>query len=252
MISGQHFEKGTRYGYIYLIINKINGKTYVGKHKLYDKKWDEDNYMGSGIEVKPAQEKYGIENFEKFLITWTYSEEDACEKEKFWIAHYKALGKAEYNIAEGGDGGNIAPWTEERKKKISEASKKFIQENPEHINKMVEARKNTDYVAWNKNKKDIFSQEQLDKISDVSKNRVNKQKQVLEEAGLIAITDKSKELGISRAMVLKRLNCFDYYVGNQKFKVCRIDEEPHFEDRRGKVMTEKRREACLKNLGIIE
>ena len=81
------------YGYIYLIVNKIDGKTYVGKHKLYDKKWDEDNYMGSGIKLKPAQEKYGIENFEKFLIAWTSSEEDACEKEKFWIAEYRRRGK---------------------------------------------------------------------------------------------------------------------------------------------------------------
>lgn len=114
------------YGYIYLIVNNIDGKTYVGKHKLYDKKWNEDNYMGSGIKLKPAQEKYGIENFEKFLITWTYSEEDAIEKEKFWIAEYRRRGKAEYNIADGGDGGNIAPWTEERKKKISESKKELF------------------------------------------------------------------------------------------------------------------------------
>ena len=251
VISGEPKGKMV-YGYIYLILNKINGKTYVGKHKLYNKKWDEDGYPGSGKLLKPAQKKYGIENFEKFLICYTESEEDACKKEEFWIAHYRALGKAEYNIADGGDGGNIAPWTEERKEKISEASKKFIQENPEHINKMVEARKNTDYIAWNKGKKDIFSQEQLEKISEGSKNRVNKQKQVLEEAGLIAVTDKAKELGISRAMILKRFNCFDYYIGQQKYKVCRIDEEPHFEDGRGKSMTEKRREACLKNLGIMK
>ena len=76
------------YGYIYLIVNKIDGKTYVGKRKLYKKSWNEDGYMGSGKYLKPAQKKYGIENFEKFLITWTYSEEDACEKEKFWIAKY--------------------------------------------------------------------------------------------------------------------------------------------------------------------
>lgn len=247
------------YGYIYLILNKINGKTYVGKHKLYDKKWDEDNYMGSGCHLKNSQAKYGIENFEKFLITWTYSEKDACEKEKFWIAEYRSRGKAEYNIADGGDGGNLAPWTEERKKKHSEYIKNMFSNHPEYIQKMrdTKIKKWKDGIyehkpSWNAGKKDIFSQEQLEKISEVSKNKTNKQKQVLEEAGLIAITDKAKELGISRAMILKRFNCFDYYVGNQKFKVCRIDEEPYFEDRRGKIMTEKRREACLKNLGIIK
>lgn len=27
------------YGYIYLIVNNVNGKTYVGKRKLYNKNW---------------------------------------------------------------------------------------------------------------------------------------------------------------------------------------------------------------------
>ena len=94
------------YGYIYLIVNNVNGKTYVGKHKLYNKNWNEDGYMGSGGKrYQNAVKKYGIENFEKFLITWTSSEKDACEKEEFWIAHYKSLGKAEYNISKGGEGG---------------------------------------------------------------------------------------------------------------------------------------------------
>ena len=92
------------YGYIYLIVNNVNGHTYVGKHKLNKKKWNEDKYMGSGVLVRTAQKKYGIDNFEKFLITYTSSEEDACEKEKFWIAHYRSLGKAEYNETAGGDG----------------------------------------------------------------------------------------------------------------------------------------------------
>lgn len=38
---------------------------------------------------------------QKINMAWTYSEEDACKKEKFWIAHYKALGKAEYNETAG-------------------------------------------------------------------------------------------------------------------------------------------------------
>ena len=125
------------YGYIYLIVNKIDGKTYVGKRKLYKKSWNEDGYMGSGKYLKPAQKKYGIENFEKFLITWTYSEEDACEKEKFWIAEYRRRGKAEYNISNGGDGGFL---NEELNKKRSETQKgRHLSE--EHKKKISEAHK---------------------------------------------------------------------------------------------------------------
>lgn len=151
------------YGYIYLIVNNINGKTYVGKRKLYNKKWNEDGYIGSGKHLKSAQKKYGIENFEKFLITWTYSEEDACEKEKFWISEYRRRGKAEYNIANGGNGGdirkcykcsletrkkiskakkgkNIAPCSEEHRRKISE-SNKGKKRSEESRKKMSDAKK---------------------------------------------------------------------------------------------------------------
>lgn len=94
------------YGYIYMIINNVNGKTYIGKRKLYSKNWNDDGYMGSGFRLKSAIKHYGIENFEKFLICYTDSEKDACEKEKFWIAEYRSRGKAEYNLAEGGQGGS--------------------------------------------------------------------------------------------------------------------------------------------------
>lgn len=137
------------YGYIYLIVNNISGKTYIGKRKLYNKNWNEDGYMGSGRHLKNSQAKYGIENFEKFLITWTYSEEDACEKEKFWIAEYRRRGKAEYNVADGGQGGLIGTWTEERRKKLSESCK--------------------GQTPWNKGKH--FSEEYCRKISEALRGK---------------------------------------------------------------------------------
>ena len=132
------------YGYIYLIVNNVNGKTYVGKRKLYKRNWNEDGYMGSGKHLKAAQKKYGIDNFEKFLITWTYSEEDACEKEKFWIAEYRSRGKAEYNISRGGTGGDTG------------SHKRGFYKG---------------YEPWNKNKKDIYSDEYREKISKHRKGK---------------------------------------------------------------------------------
>lgn len=87
--------------YIYLIVNKVNGKTYVGQRKS-SKEWYDDSYMGSGKHLKLAKQKYGIENFEKFLIQYCYSKEETDKAEKFWIAEYRSRGKAEYNIADGG------------------------------------------------------------------------------------------------------------------------------------------------------
>jgi group I intron endonuclease len=108
------------YGYIYLTINKINGKRYIGQHKSKD--WD-NNYIGSGVYLKRAIQKYGIENFTCFPLAWVWDKEELNNLEIEYIAYYKP----EYNLTKGGDGG----WeyankfhTEETRKKLSEFHKK--------------------------------------------------------------------------------------------------------------------------------
>lgn len=161
------------YGYIYFIVNNVNGHTYVGKHRLCKKKWNEDNYTGSGTLLKLAQGKYGIENFEKFLITYTNSEKDACEKEQFWIAHYKSLGKAEYNIQKGGQGG-CEKHSEETKRKMSE-SRKGKHRSEETKKKMSEAHKGLKLSEETKKKMSeakkgkTFSEEHRKKLSEANK-----------------------------------------------------------------------------------
>lgn len=117
--------------YIYLILNKVNGKTYVGQRKS-SKEWNNDSYMGSGKLLKLAKKKHGIKNFEKFLIQYCYSKEETDKAEKFWITEYRSRGKAEYNIADGGQGyyaiGKNHPMygkhhSEETKRKLSESCK---------------------------------------------------------------------------------------------------------------------------------
>ena len=121
--------------YIYRITNKINGKTYVGQHKY--KKLNDD-YMGSGKLIRRAQKKYGMENFEKeILYSRIQYKTTADDVERFAIAKERALGKAEYNIADGGQGGNLG---EEVNKKLSEVHKgKHLSE--EHKRRISEYRK---------------------------------------------------------------------------------------------------------------
>ena len=110
--------------YIYRITNKINSKTYIGKHKYKDLN---DNYKGSGKLLWRAYRKYGFENFEKeILYSSIQYKATADDMEKFAIAKERALGKAEYNIADGGDGGPLykgKQHSEEWKKMMSETLK---------------------------------------------------------------------------------------------------------------------------------
>ena len=87
---------------VYLTINNINGKIYVGK--------DEQNnpqYLGSGKLLKRAFSKYGKENFSKHILENCDNKIKLSEREKHWISRLEAQNPdIGYNITLGGDGGN--------------------------------------------------------------------------------------------------------------------------------------------------
>jgi len=88
--------------YIYKIINKINGRWYIGKTN-----GKVPNYMGSGKILKQAYKKYGIDSFEKIIIEECSSEDELNEREIFWINSTNATSDPmSYNLVEGGSGGD--------------------------------------------------------------------------------------------------------------------------------------------------
>ncbi|CAI6329894.1 NUMOD3 domain-containing DNA-binding protein [Bacillus subtilis] len=108
------------FGYIYKVTNMVNDKIYIGKkHSAVFL----NDYYGSGLLINRAIDKYGLENFKLEMIDTADSLEELNEKEKFYIKKYDSFYKTSrgYNIASGGDGGNlIAGWSEERYNKYIE------------------------------------------------------------------------------------------------------------------------------------
>ena len=165
--------------YIYEIKNNINDKTYIGQHKTKNLN---DSYMGSGVILSKAFEKYGLGNFSKKVIAICETKENANILEKIFIKLYREVGKAEYNISNGGDGGNQGdecnkriskslmghPVSEETRNKISESHKgrvgsckgKHLSE--EHKRKISESHKGKKHKP--------LSEETRKKISEKLKN----------------------------------------------------------------------------------
>ena len=74
-------------GYIYKIINNINGLIYIGQCHYTPE--ETPNYFGSGIELKNDIEKYGIDSFSKEILEREINSfEKLEEREIYWTNYF--------------------------------------------------------------------------------------------------------------------------------------------------------------------
>ena len=121
---------------VYKATNLINGKVYVGyTTKTLDQRVKAHVSKANCLTqkyytqaFKLALRKYGLENFswEELIVCTT--REEACEKEKEFIAKYNCITPFGYNMTLGGEGGIQS---EEVKIKISNSVKLFHLNNPD-------------------------------------------------------------------------------------------------------------------------
>lgn len=105
---------------IYKIVNKVNLKTYIGKHQTKNLN---DGYMGSGKLLKRAIAKHGIESFKKEILFVFDNEAEMNDKERELVV----VNESTYNLCEGGKGGfsyiNSQPKTETQ---LAASRKNFV------------------------------------------------------------------------------------------------------------------------------
>ena len=178
------------FGIIYVTVNKINGKKYIGQHKCSD---ESDNYLGSGKVLLAAIEKYGRENFKRYTLYVAETKEELDEKEVEFISLFNATHRDDYyNINEGGNAnrmcgenntmygrrGELAPgygrvYTEEEKEIMRQRilgeknpmyGKHLTEEHKEKISNSLSGEKHWHYGQhWN--------DETKEKISNANKGR---------------------------------------------------------------------------------
>jgi len=116
---------------IYKTINLINGKIYVGQDSN-----NNPDYLGSGLLLEKAFEKYGKENFKKEILEECFSKEELNIREIFWIKELNSNNKdIGYNIAKGGLGGDTISnnlKNREFRKFLSDRNKKLYQDKSNH------------------------------------------------------------------------------------------------------------------------
>ena len=214
-------------GYIYVRINKVNGKKYVGqvttiRFKARQYKWKSNSFRYAGKAINAARAKYGIDAFD-FEILKECKDDELNYWEKYYIKELNTKTPYGYNMTDGGEGmsGYSCPRTEEWKRKISESEKgkRITEKTRKKMSESAKKRKQPLRTEeWKRkigegNKGKKMSEEAKRKISEAQKGipKIKLSKPVLQIdrytneiiAEFTSIIEVEKELGFNHSNISK-------------------------------------------------
>jgi hypothetical protein len=152
--------------YIYKITNLINGKYYFGRRST-TRPIESDPYMGSGVLLKRAFLKYGIENFKKDIISKHSSFSELVEEEEKVVNGLLILDEMCYNMATGGRGKEVTLEQRERIRQSKLGKKRpdnSVRNKLNGFNKIWAGRKRTQSDKDAKSKSALASNASREKI----------------------------------------------------------------------------------------
>lgn len=89
-----------RYHYLYKITNLTNGKVYIGIHSTTNL---EDGYAGSGTLLKSAKTKYGLDHFQKEILSFYNTRKELAQAEHKAVNEEFINDENTYNVVAGGN-----------------------------------------------------------------------------------------------------------------------------------------------------
>lgn len=152
---------------IYKTTNLINNKIYVGYHASENLN---DSYLGSGLLILKAIEKYGKENFKKEILYIFPTKAEALLKEAEIVDEKFVERKDTYNCKIGGEGGwDHIPQMIKEDKEFRKCMYSKIS------NSLKQAYKRGDIKGWHEYTSGMLGKTQTEKTKKlISKNNGNK------------------------------------------------------------------------------
>lgn len=102
------------YHFLYKTTNTVTGKSYIGAHSTTEL---DDNYLGSGKQIKDSIKKYGKQVFIREILEYFGTRSEAFAREAEIVTDDFIKESNNYNMCPGGLGSTIK--TDEFKQKVS-------------------------------------------------------------------------------------------------------------------------------------